>query len=557
MIIKKKVGESGVPTKVPEEKKIVDEPVVEEVVNNEDNSEKAFIEYLREILNDYMNGEKGLVHFTEEVPPINKISDTEYSFRYAITSNVILEQGWAGDYMEVEQPRDFLEDKFAYLINTFDTDNRLKNSFIALYKTNTPILMVFAVDTFYKVICNAFKAFDIKDNDSLSKVVSSNEFGSMKSAIFVRMVQFMSMFGMIAHSYPNRFIPSKDLEIDWKYYHGPFMVMLPITADIVEPQVIQKLVADKLPLDTIAVAIEAFSDFFNEPYMVSSDPGAYAAFDNIAMAYIAIIDTLIKSLNESEIDPWINNLNKVILFICHVIEGSSDGHKSYQNIANVNQGQWQMTIAAMTNHLNDHPDENLFDAFYISDAITNSEYLFDIIFDYIDWIGYVQWFSVQRKEEIYEFSEKYKYDVSEALASIDFFVSVYNANANAAEQLFKKNRMFFSYAPVEVIAIMLNIVTVSEIPKIAANAEMLRVQNLQFTTMEFCYPDRSPLHYQNKFKEVLTLEDAKACTLDITLVNGQNVPFSGDLRSLDDVGKICIAANLYNNGHAFNGQLLF
>ena len=117
--------------------------------------------------------------------------------------------------------------------------------------------------------------------------------------------------------------------------------------------------------------------------------------------------------------------------------------------------------------------------------------------------------------------------------------------------------MFFSYAPVEVIAIMLNIVTVSEIPKIAANAEMLRVQNLQFTTMEFCYPDRSPLHYQNKFKEVLTLEDAKACTLDITLVNGQNVPFSGDLRSLDDVGKICIAANLYNNGHAFNGQLLF
>ena len=571
MIIKKKVGETGIPNKAPEEKKVVNAPTVEEVVNNEDHSEKAFIEYLREILNDYMNGEKGLVHFREDIPPVNKISDTEYSFRYAITSNVILEQGWAGDYMEVEQPRDFLEDKFAYLINTFDTDNRLKNSFIALYKTNTPILMVFAVDTFYKVICNAFKAFDIKDKESLSKVVFSNEFGSMKSAIFVRMVQFMSMFGMISKTDPELFIPSKDFDHDWKYYHGPFMLLLPITTNEVEPQVIQKLVADKLPLETIAASIDAFSDFTRQVHRsfsafgdfsqkiaaTPSAPAAYAAFDNLTMGYVNIVDILIKNLEKDDLDPWLENLNKSVLFISHILEGYSSGQKNYHNIANVTQGQWQMVIAALTSHLNEHPDQDLFDAFDISDDQFNNEYTHDLVFDYIDWIGFVHWFTLKRKEELDAFEEKFNYDVSQVLASIHFFVEILNIQINTAKQLFRKNRVFFMYAPIETIAIMLRVMDVREIPNIAANAEMLRAQNLQFTTMEFCAPDGIPLHYQEKINEVVSLGEFNKYILDITLFNGQNVPFAGNLRSLDDVGKICIAANLYNNGYAFNGQLLF
>lgn len=531
MIIKKKVGEST-PQVKDTLKKISAKAVSKDTIS--DVPVKNFISEISTGKKVHLITHLDLEDPVEEYTFIERSDGKVGFYRDYIKLPIDKETGWDES---IRTSKDlsidtFLDEELCGMIRYYDHDGRMEKAFLTFFMLNTPLLLVAAVDAFQQIV---IKGSQNVDDPSINREI-----------IFVRTIQFLSLYAIIADKETEyNYIFDQDLITEDAWVTGVYdhITFINTKIDLIEPQILQKLIADGLKLKTITEGFRRIYEITD--YGNRWEDGlklAWSIFNKLSLAYIA---TVTASPDKHKV------LGEAFENIYEFLWGEFGETLSSHEILTYSVNNFMMLITSFVNT----PTEGNVSPITVANELLNpnAEHSKKPGFaPFFHWIAYVTDFYMQRNEEINKVAKETGVDVTEILFSVDFFNKIYTNIEGTG--FFESNRVVITYLPITTLAEWLRVLSVTEFLQAAAALELLRNSGYTVRTIGF-YNGETPM---SSFSVENPKEEMKCAHLIVSVENRAGSVYSINIRNnLAGVSDICSTNTILHFAEFFNGQLIF
>ena len=463
-----------------------------------------------------------------DINPFSKVDEEAYSmYGSFIRPTINVKTGFSEDKLDPEKVtlEDVYSNDICDLIMYYDVDARLEKAFVTVYLMNVPVIAYYAVRTLLETVL---------------KVADVNDLESTRTSIFVRMIQDMSMLGMLS---------SMKETIDFQFGIDPndaimndqiFDFMDDISDSRIDPRLIQKLLANGIRWDTIQAVMDTTRTICNEGDVISNSSAEL--FTRIAIAAVKLID----NVDDDQKDVY-EAVNTALVFISHELTASAE-YVSRMSVATYQSATFVVALVGLCNEV--RAGEELINAFHgilsnVSDDTT-------VFADYLRWVDMVRLALIARPDEINAATKELGYDVFSHLTSVSYFMFV--RSMSSYESFVDKASNVILYMPVQMCSILMRHFSIIRVHDVFTSLEMLR--NASYTLASLSFMGQKGKMTPKEVSE-LDPKDIDSVWISATAINNNDIPYTFDITNTEKVAQLCIEAEMIHSADVFEGQMLF
>lgn len=463
-----------------------------------------------------------------DINPFSKVNEETYSmYESFIRPTINVKTGFSEDKLDPEKVTlgDVYSNDICDIIMYYDVDARLEKAFVTVYLMNVPIIVYYAVRTLLETVL---------------KVANVNDLESTRTSIFVRMIQDMSMLGMLS---------SMKETIDFQFGIDPndaimndqiFDFMDDISDSRIDPRLIQKLLANGIRWDTIQAVMDMTSTICNEGDVISNSSAEL--FTRITIAAVKLID----NVDDDQKDVY-EAVNTALVFISHELTASAD-YVSRMSVATYQSATFVVVLVGLCNEV--RAGGELINAFHgilsnVSDDTT-------IFADYLRWVDMVRLALIARPDEINAATKELGYDVFSHLTSVSYFMFV--RSMSSYESFVDKASNVILYMPVQMCSVLMRHFSIIRVHDVFTSLEMLR--NASYTLASLSFMGQKGKMTPKEVSE-LDPKDIDSVWISATAINNNDIPYTFDITNTEKVAQLCIEAEMIHSADVFEGQMLF
>lgn len=465
---------------------------------------------------------------TLDTNPFSKVFEDVYSmYGLFIRPNINVKAGFPEDKLNPETVtlEDVYSDDICDLIMYYDVDARLEKAFVTVYLMNVPVIAYYAVRTLLETVL---------------KVADVNNLESTRTSIFVRMIQYMSMLGMLS---------SMKETIDFQFGIDPndaivndqiFDFMDDISDSRIDPRLIQKLLADGIRWETIQAVMDTTRTICNEGDDISNSSAEL--FGRIAIAAIRLID----NVDDDQKDVY-ESVNTALVFISHELTASAE-YVSRMSVATYQSATFAVALLGLCNEVRAGGD--LLNAFHgILSNISDDTAVFA---DYLRWVDIVRLALIVKPDEINAAMKELGYDIFSHLTSVSYFMFI--RAMSSYESFITKASNVLMYMPVQMCSVLMRHFSIIRVHDVFTSLEMLR--NASYTLASLSFMSQTGKMTPKEVSE-LDPKDINNVWISATAINKSDIPYTFDITDTERVAQLCIEAEMIHSAYAFEGQMLF